>query len=243
MVYFEVQIFSEIHCWSLLLPQIGFLIGFAEVRGISESAFLKGALVPVQAKKLLVLWLFVLLRQQHEVKVVLEAALQVLVLLIFQILVIHLWQSIAGHVFTTKCHRISPFLSMEILEWLLLWASIWVERVALSFKELSSHGLFGGLNTALVVDTDRHRTIEANIFEIIISTAAFGSICWVHETVELNVTNGLVFWLRDLVSLLLIQGMIIKLTECAVQFWNSVAEGALCRLRLSGPPVMMLGIE
>jgi hypothetical protein len=99
------------------------------------------------------------------------------------------------------------------------------------------------LNTALVVDTDRHRTIEANIFEIIIGTAAFGSICWVHETVELNVTNGLVFWLRDLVSLLLIQGMIIKLTECAVQFWNSVAEGALCRLRLSGPPVMMLGIE
>lgn len=64
---------------------------------------------------------------------------------------------------------------------------------------------------AQLFDTDRHGTIQPIIFEVIFSTAAFGSVARVDQTVQLDVSGWLVFGKLNVVFLVLVEGSIIEL--------------------------------
>ena len=113
----------------------------------------------------------------------------------------------------SESHRISPLSSIEVLKRLGLVAPVRIDGVALALG-LPPHRR--SPRHALIIDTDRHGTVESDIFKIILGAAAFGSGGGIHEALQLNVTNGLVFWLRDLVCLILIERSVVELAQRAV---------------------------
>lgn len=98
--------------------------------------------------------------------------------------------------------------------------------------------------TALVVDADGHGAIQTVVFEIVVGAAALGALCRVHETVKPNVTNGLIFSLRDLVGLLLFKAMFVELAEGAVELGQSLSkESGLSPLLVVVGPTCLIRIE
>lgn len=60
-------------------------------------------------------------------------------------------------------------------------------------------------------NTDRHGTIQSIIFKIVFSTAAFGSIGRIYQTVQLDISGWLVFSKLNVIFLVLVKGSIVEL--------------------------------
>lgn len=84
--------------------------------------------------------------------------------------------------------RILSFFVGVIFEYLLILASLGVEYVGVSLRKLWSP-MSSARGYAQLFDTDRHGTIQPIIFEVIFSTAAFGSVARVDQTVQLDVSG------------------------------------------------------
>lgn len=100
-----------------------------------------------------------------------------------------------------------------------------VDLIALSFGDQSPRWSLSW--ASLIVDTDGHRTVQAVVFEIVVSAAAFGPLCRVHQAVQLYVADGLIFRLGHFVCLLLLKSAIVELAQGAVELWLSLSARAL----------------
>lgn len=96
----------------------------------------------------------------------------------------------------------------------------------------------------MVVDADRHCAVEPVVFEIVVGTAALGPPGWVHEAMQPDVADGLVFSLRELVGLLILETMVAGLSEGTVELWDPLsAEPKLLSSRVVVGPVSLIRIE
>ena len=107
----------------------------------------------------------------------------------------------------------------------LTFGAVRVYLVALSFGDESPRWSLRW--SSLIVDTDRHGTVQAVVFEIIVSAAAFRALCRVHQAMQLDVADRLIFRLGHFVWLLLLESAIVELTQCAVELWLSPSTRAL----------------
>lgn len=84
-----------------------------------------------------------------------------------------------------------------------------VDLVALPLGDEPAHR--SARRPTLIVDTDGHRTVQAYVFEVIVSAAALGSLRRVHQAVQLDIADGLIFRLGHFVGLLLLKAAIVDL--------------------------------
>ena len=84
-------------------------------------------------------------------------------------------------------------------------------------------------------NTNRHGTIQSIIFEILFSTAAFGSIGRIYQAVQLDISGWLIFSKLNVIFLVLVKGSIVELIQRAVYFRNRMPKDILIELPVCLP--------
>lgn len=166
----------------------------------------------MQLQKLLLLRQFILFKVDHLLEaVILDLVIFEFVLLLLQVLVIHLRQSISRHVFSTEEERILSSPLVELVEWLFFERPLWVKTIGVPLGELWS-SVPSDFGDPCVLNANGHGAIEPNIFEVIFSTAALGPLGWVDQAVQLNISSRLIFDRLEVVLLVLVQGQLVELS-------------------------------